>query len=206
MSIELCQSSTSSSLICANTPRLDASLMNCGSRACSNTITGHAASRTILSIKSNACAELSPNPTSATSGRSLAVTGPTSATSISRAITSCPKPDHDRRRPAPNDPYARWRSAHEDARSREIPSATPLRRSLFLGGPTRIVAGRPVCAEGLTRRRVTRAGPSGRDNSEHPQDESARPPTDHAPPQPEPPSTTAGHRGRRGRPGHTGRM
>ena len=36
----------------ANTPRLDASLTNAGSGACSSTITGQAASRTILSISS----------------------------------------------------------------------------------------------------------------------------------------------------------
>src|SRR6202453_3949208 len=66
--------------------------MNSGSRAWSSTITGQAASRTILSISSRACSELSPSPTSATSGRSLAVAGPTSSTSISRAITSWPSP------------------------------------------------------------------------------------------------------------------
>src|SRR5204863_440804 len=77
--------------VCATTPRLDASLMNSGSRACRRTMTGHAASRTILSISSSACCELSPRPTSATSGRSRAVTAPTSSTSISRAMTSCPR-------------------------------------------------------------------------------------------------------------------
>jgi hypothetical protein len=50
MSIELCQSSTSASLMWAKTPRLDASLMKWGSRACRSTMTGQAASRAILSI------------------------------------------------------------------------------------------------------------------------------------------------------------
>jgi hypothetical protein len=70
MSIELCQSSTSVSLMWANTPRLDASLMKEGSGVCSKTITGQAASRTVLSISPSAWSELSPSPTSATSGRS----------------------------------------------------------------------------------------------------------------------------------------
>ena len=91
MSIELCQSSTSSSEMWAKTPRFDASFTNAGSGVCSNTITGQAASRTILSIRSSACSELAPRPTSATSGRSRAVTAPTSSTSISRAMTSCPR-------------------------------------------------------------------------------------------------------------------
>src|SRR3954470_1664439 len=54
-------------------------------------MTGQAASRTILSISSSACSELSPSPTRATSGRSRAVTSPTWSASISRAITSCPR-------------------------------------------------------------------------------------------------------------------
>jgi hypothetical protein len=54
---------------------LDASLTNAGSGAWSSTITRHAAARTILSINPSACSELSPNPTSATSGRSRTVTG-----------------------------------------------------------------------------------------------------------------------------------
>jgi hypothetical protein len=53
-------------------------------------MTGQAASCTIFSISWSACRELSPSPTRATSGRSLAVTAPTSATSIPRAMTSCP--------------------------------------------------------------------------------------------------------------------
>jgi len=40
MSIELCQSSTSASLMCAKTPRFDASRTNSGSRAWRSTITG----------------------------------------------------------------------------------------------------------------------------------------------------------------------
>jgi hypothetical protein len=47
MSIALCQSSTSASLMWANTPRLDASSTNLWSGEWSRTITGQAASRTI---------------------------------------------------------------------------------------------------------------------------------------------------------------
>ena len=54
----------------------------------SRAITGQEASRTISVIRSSECSECSPSPTSATSGRSLRVTAPTSATWISRAITS----------------------------------------------------------------------------------------------------------------------
>ena len=49
-----------------------------GVRPWSRAITGQAASRTICSISSSACSELAPRPTSATSGRSRAVTAPTS--------------------------------------------------------------------------------------------------------------------------------
>src|SRR4051794_36049460 len=90
MSIELCQSSTSASVMCAKTPRLEASLTNPGSGAWISAITGQVASRTILSIIASACSEFVPSPTSATSGRSLAVASPRSSTWISRAITSCP--------------------------------------------------------------------------------------------------------------------
>jgi hypothetical protein len=61
-------------------PRLEASFTNAGSGAWMRTITGQAASCTIFSIRVRACWELSPSPTSATSGRSRAVTGPTSST------------------------------------------------------------------------------------------------------------------------------
>jgi hypothetical protein len=73
-------------------PRFDASLTKAGSGSWIRTITGQAASWTIFSIKPSAWSELAPKPTSATSGRSLAVTAPTSSTSISRAITSWPSP------------------------------------------------------------------------------------------------------------------
>src|SRR5215211_277307 len=72
-------------------PRRDASRMKPGFASWISKITGQKASLTILSISLSACWELSPSPTSATSGRSRAVTGPTSSTSISRAITSCPR-------------------------------------------------------------------------------------------------------------------
>src|SRR5437763_1978672 len=68
-------------------PRFDASLTKAGSGAWMRRITGHAASCTISSIRARACSELLPRPTRATSGCSLAVTTPTSGTSISRAIT-----------------------------------------------------------------------------------------------------------------------
>src|SRR5437588_9658340 len=72
-------------------PRFDASLTKAGSGAWMRRITGHAASCTISSIRARACSELLPRPTRATSGCSLAVTTPTSGTSISLAITSCPR-------------------------------------------------------------------------------------------------------------------
>jgi hypothetical protein len=80
----------SASLMCAKTPRLEASLMKSGSRAWRRAITGQAASCTIRSMSSSAWPELCPSPTRATSGRSLSVTAATSSTSISRAMTSCP--------------------------------------------------------------------------------------------------------------------
>jgi hypothetical protein len=90
------KTSSSASVMWAETPGLEASLTKAGSGAWSRTITGQAASCTIFSIGPSAWSELSPSPTSATSGRSRAVTAPMSATSISRAITSCPQGDHDR--------------------------------------------------------------------------------------------------------------
>jgi hypothetical protein len=65
-------------------------LTNSGSRAMDQDDDRQAVSRTIFSIRPSAWSELSPRPTSATCGRSRAVTAPTSLTSISRAITSCP--------------------------------------------------------------------------------------------------------------------
>ena len=52
---EAAQDDVDRALMCANTPRLDASLMNPGSRAWRRTITGQAASCTIRSINSSAC-------------------------------------------------------------------------------------------------------------------------------------------------------
>src|SRR3954452_17618767 len=72
-------------------PRLDASRTKPGLASWMSRITGQEASCTIFSISASACSELSPRPTSAPSGRSRAVTGPTSSTSISLAITSCPR-------------------------------------------------------------------------------------------------------------------
>src|ERR1700733_2599731 len=55
-------------------------------------MTGQEASWTISPISSSAWSEETPSPTSATSGCSRAVTAPISLTSISRAITSWPRP------------------------------------------------------------------------------------------------------------------
>ena len=57
--------------------------MTAGSSAESSAITGQLDSRTICSISSSACCEERPSPTSATSGRSRAVTAPTAVTSTS---------------------------------------------------------------------------------------------------------------------------
>ena len=64
----------------------------CGSSAVSSAMTGQLDSETIRSIRSRACSDERPSPTSATSGCSRAVTAATSATSVSRATTTCPRP------------------------------------------------------------------------------------------------------------------
>src|SRR5215211_3377038 len=69
-------------------PRREASRTKLGFGSWMSRMTGQKASWTIFSMSSSACWELSPSPTRATSGRSLAVTGPTSSTSISLAIST----------------------------------------------------------------------------------------------------------------------
>ena len=59
-------------------------------------MTGQPASRTILSIRSSACCELAPSSTSATSGRSRAVTVPTHLNLDLAGGDLVPERGHDR--------------------------------------------------------------------------------------------------------------
>ena len=68
MSIALCQSSTSASLMWAKTPRLDASLMNPGRARGAGRSPGRRLPARSCRSAPSACSELSPSPTSATSG------------------------------------------------------------------------------------------------------------------------------------------
>jgi hypothetical protein len=113
MSMALCHSSTSESVMKAKIPRFEASLTK-GDRGRGSGGLPGTRPPSILSIRARACSELFPRPTSATSGRSLAVTAPTSLTSISRASPRVRGSRLSARR-APADPCARWRSALGDA-------------------------------------------------------------------------------------------
>ena len=146
-------------------PRFDASRTNAGSGAWIRTMTGQAASWTILSIRPSAWSELSPSPTSATSGRSRAVTG---RRPRRRSLGRSPRGRARRRsaRRGPAGPCARSRSAPAGARSPGSSVAPPNQASLarkepafrlpagpLLGSPTaRPTPRRPSLSSGSSTR------------------------------------------------------
>ena len=119
MSIELCQSSTSASLMWAKTPRLDASLTKLGiARVEQDDHRAGGLAHDLVDQLERVLGAL-PEPDERDVGP---LPGGHRADVVDLDLARdhlVAQADHDRRRRAPGDPSARWRSGREDARSRE---------------------------------------------------------------------------------------